>query len=179
MDTTGQVGEGRGTMAQMLGSKDEPGVPHLGDLVVRELAPTELPRLLRFQPFASLGKPPNSATSRVVVMEDPKTGEILGFGVTFVTLHIDPIWLDSRLRKKGGPLRKLWHGIWAMMKKYNWSTAYSVIADQDIPGGNLSFANRGGFVKIPGSLYYVTSDNAPDLGRVVRLASEQPELVAS
>lgn len=151
----------------------------LDKLVARELDPaTEFPRLLRFEPFASMdngkGKPPNSATSRVIVLEDPETGEIMGFGVTFVTLHIDPIWLHPSLRKKGGPLRRLWHGIWTMMKKYNWTTAYSVIADQDIPGGNLSFANRGGFVKVPGSLYYVTSDNAPDLGRVVKLASEQP-----
>ena len=145
----------------------------LGALVSRELDPAEFPRMMAFEPYRSMGKPPNSASSRIFVLEDPVTKDIEGFWVLFVTFHVEPAWLHPKHRKKGGPLRRLWQMVWEGMRQWNASVAYAVIADQDIPGGNLSFANRGGFVKIPGSLYYVTAENAPDLGRVVNLPSEQ------
>jgi hypothetical protein len=151
----------------------------LDKLVARELDPAEFPRLLRYEPFATMGKPPNAANSRVFVLEDEQ-GELKAFWVRFVTVHIEPLWISPELRAKAGPLRRMWRMLWENLLKEGWKVAYAVIADQDLPHGNASFAQRAGLVKIPGSLYYVVPENIPDLGRVVRLASEQaPAEVAS
>lgn len=123
-----------------------------GDLpTVRVLPADEFVRLQAFEPFASQGLPHPDHTV-IVVAEQGR--EIVGFWGLFNAVHVEPLWIAEAHRQRPGLVRRLWDTIVTVLAQHGVQTAFALIAYQD-QAQNLPMAQRLGFARLPGDLYFV------------------------
>lgn len=134
---------------------------------VRELPPEEWYKLRAVMPQGFDGLP-NPGRSRVAVVEEG--GEIRGFWFVFATIHVEPLWIHEDLRANAGIVRRMWgtireilHNMWEGTGGLFGDVAFAIINDDDLPR-KLPMAKRLGFVKVPGSLYFIVPQRPPEGG---------------
>lgn len=122
-------------------------------IIIRELPPAEYERLRGvglFEIFAL----PNMEHTIPIVGQNARTGEIEAYWLVFDAVHVEPLWIAEKHRKKAGFARRLWGAVQSALVARNVPIAFACIADNDA-AQNLPQATRLGFKKIPGSLYFV------------------------
>lgn len=130
--------------------------------VCRELPVAEWPRLLEMPGlYQDLGLLPNPEHNRILVVED-EAGTILGYWGAFTMVHAEPVFIREEHRQRTSVIRALWEGMNTLLRDLKVPGAVAVIADADL-AINEPMATKLGFVKVPGSLYYVdlTEKDAP------------------
>lgn len=138
-------------MSAVQAMPDSATVRHMEEITVREL-PKEEWDLLRQIPEVKDALPDPRVSSCIVAQEPD--GTIVGYAFLYVALHIGPMELAEKYRKKPGILRKIWRGVRDVMARCGYPLGYSVIMDYNLPNVG-SMAMRLGFQKIPGALYFV------------------------
>lgn len=121
--------------------------------VVRELPVEEWPRLLEMPgPYQEQGVLPNPQANRVLVIEQGDT--ILGYWGAFTLVHSEPVFIREEHRHRVSVVRALWEGMRDLLVAMKVPGCVAIILDPDAPI-NLPMATKLGFVKVPGSLYYL------------------------
>jgi len=123
--------------------------------VIRELASSEYSVFANIPPFDQMGLP-DPASSRVLVAQDA-AGSIVGYWFLHAALHVEPFWLAPEARSQH-LAKKMWDGIREMMKQGSAKVAYGIISDEDLVTAGM--ARRLGFQRVPGGLYFVTTEEA-------------------
>lgn len=120
-----------------------------GRISTRELPSEELHRLQGVLPEYRAGIDPR--TARVIVAED-EDGRIVAHWALFVSVHIEPLHISVPYRKHPGVIRSLWQSVWEILEQTGQKVSFAVFS-QESPA--LPLAERLGFEKIEGSLYWV------------------------
>jgi hypothetical protein len=120
---------------------------------VRELPVDEWPKLLEIDgPYQTQGSLPDAHYNRIIVEE--VEGEIIGYWGAFTVVHTEPVWLHPAYRMRTGAVKHLWEGMRDLLVRMKVPGTVAIIEDKDAPI-NLPMATKLGFVKVPGSLYFL------------------------
>ena len=120
---------------------------------VRELPFEEWHKLLEVPGiYQDLGTLPDGRVNRILVLE--VEGEIVGYWGAFTLVHTEPVCLRPEYRSRVSAVRRLWEGMRSLLESLQVPGTMAVILDADAPV-NLPMATKLGFVKVPGSLYYL------------------------
>ncbi len=88
-------------------------------------------------------------------------GRVVAYWVAFYALHLDPLWIAEAHRGNPAVNRTLLEGMGAVVVQTQESVAFAVLADG---APHLSQAERLGFARVPGDLYYVTVPASEPVG---------------
>jgi hypothetical protein len=130
-------------------SVDAPTVPSC-----RELPPQEWDRLRAFEPFATKGLPSADRT-RILVLERPEDGAIVGWWFLFLAYHADPLWIAPDYRGKAGSIGRMVAGMQQLMIDEGVPSAFALI-HHDQAEGIRTQAARMGFERLAADLYALT-----------------------
>ncbi len=123
---------------------------------VRQLQPDEFRRMRgaggpfgdQLRQSAAL---PDTAHTRIVVMEDD-AGAIKAYIVVFDTLHMEPVWFDSDVRRHVKAGAELFHQAFAIMQRAGAQSCFGIILDAD-KATVAPLAEKLGFTPLPGQVY--------------------------
>jgi hypothetical protein len=135
------------------------------NITVRELPVAEWPKLMALEHAAFKNEiDPNE--TKILVAETP-SGEIVGYVVAYVCVHVEPLWVREDYRKKPGAVRRLWRGAAQMLQRSGITFAFATISIHDAPS-NQALARQLGFTRLAADLYALEippgSVTLPDTG---------------
>lgn len=143
LEGAGQGPSGEGTLYP-----ENSGIPGGAGTRIRELPHEEFGRLQGVLPDYRGADP---RTARIVVAETVE-GEIVATWCLFATVHIEPLWVAEPHRGNPGLIRGLWRKVHEILEATRQRVSFAVF-EEGSPA--LSLAERLGFEKIDGSLYWV------------------------
>jgi hypothetical protein len=101
--------------------------------------------------------------AQVVAVEDPTTGQILGYWPIWVAVHLEPLWVQPAARRNPAVIKALVMGMRAQLAAERITTAFATIAHVDLTA-NLPMAARMGFERVPGDLFFVKLADVAEAG---------------
>jgi len=137
--------------AQDVGTVELP----VGMVEIRELSPEEYGILATVPPFNDPGvQLPGFDHTRVLIAHDVDSGEVAGYICMYDTVHVEPIWVSPKYRKRPSLVRRMWTGALRQLRKSNVPQAWGIINSVDL-ADNLPMATRLGFKLIHGAMVYI------------------------
>ena len=100
------------------------------------------------------------ADATVVVAE--VDGRIVAYWVAFYALHLDPLWIAEEHRRSPAVNRGLLEGIAAVVERTGEPVSFAVI--ESPTSEQFALAERLGFARVPGDLYYVLTPTVEPVG---------------
>ena len=93
----------------------------------------------------------------IVVVED--AGRIVAYWPIFYALHLEPLWITEDHRKSPSVVKGLLEAVGVVVEASEEPVSFAII-DPDLAESSLPLAERLGFARVPGDLYYVMTPAA-------------------
>lgn len=105
-----------------------------------------------------LSKLRNDATVIAIEVD----GQIIAYWPAFYALHLEPLWIKDEFRKSPGVNRALLELVASVVTRTEEPVAFAIIENPEAESFHL--ADRLGFARVPGDLYYVMCPAAEPVG---------------
>ncbi|MHC4735938.1 MAG: GNAT family N-acetyltransferase [Planctomycetota bacterium] len=126
----------------------------------RILEAEEHDKIAGLGPFEGLPNGPNPEGSRIVVAEEDE--KIVGFWCAFDAVHLEPLWIDPKVRGNGLVGKGLWNLLLAFLQDREVANAFAMIAHEDVIT-HLPMAARLGFKPLPTTVLFVDLTKAKEV----------------
>lgn len=126
----------------------------------RTLAPSEVQRAIDAGgPLSELQVSAEALKSMTIAVVEVD-GAIAAYWVVSYALHVEPLWIAPRWRKHPGVVGGIVQQMQRVVEATEAPAAFCVIDDANA-AEMAPYADRLGFVRAPGTLYYVVVQAAP------------------
>lgn len=99
------------------------------------------------------------ADMAIAVVEDD--GAIVAYWVVWYALHLEPLWVRDDHRKSPAVIRQIVQQVQEIVVATDAPAAFCIVEDVDAGEVVAQYADRLGFMKAPGTLYYVVVQAPP------------------